>query len=187
MLLMLAACTVKWPGKVFPVCVSSSIWVSLLPLLMHGWLQSHLKGVPWPHQIHLVQPPVNKTLTFDCSCPCRSPRHNAVPVPSISPAFLALHIPKNFSPEGDLGVTLFFSHQSFPGRPCTMLRVQCQYLCPCIQGLEQMVVVEGRASSPCLMSAVRHQHWAGGSFSMEGAPPLEVLSSHGSYSCRGCP
>lgn len=59
----------------------------------------------------LVQPPWNKTpLTFDCSCPHGSHSCDAAFVPSISPASLALHIPKKPPPpEGDFRVTLFFS------------------------------------------------------------------------------
>lgn len=148
------------------VCISSSIWVSL-SFPMHGWSQSHLKGVPQPHQV-------------SCGAICEeSPSHLwlflSTWILQTQCCACVFHVSSIPGPPQPKEFLVFFS---------LVLSVQALY---CAEspgsvalslhpGPELMVVVEGRASSPCLVSA-RLQHWAGGRCSMEGAPPLEVFAS----------
>lgn len=90
-LLAPAGCAAKWLDLGCPVWISSSIWVSPLPLLTPCLSQGRLKDVPQPHQLS-CEAPWNKTpLTFDCSCPRGSHSHDVASVPSVSPASLVLH------------------------------------------------------------------------------------------------
>jgi len=89
-----------------------------------------------------VQPPWSKTpLTFDRFHPRGSHSRDAAPVPSVSPASLALHAPKKPPQKATCGSPCFF-----PLDPS--LRARRRQPHPCARGPGQSVVVEGRASSP---------------------------------------